>query len=157
MQQQNLILGEVEFMWKVMTKNWWCTKAYRKQLLISGPSLPFPALLIDSSVVNATAAEISWIIPNISYTPESYFVYYFKDDSKDTMRSSYSVHTSEILEEFMYLKNTRYSVFLTNLIPNTTYWYHVISYNSEGNISSSMKIFVTGKISKWQYLSNNWF
>ena len=122
----------------------------------SGPSLPLSAININATVLNATSASVSWIISNISYTPESYTVYYYKYNNTDDTMSTNTLYTSEILEEFISLNNTSYNIVLSDLSPFRMYQFYIVSTNSEGNTSSSPRFFTTEEDSKnylniWHY------
>lgn len=110
--------------------------------------MPLAANSIKANIINSTSANISWITSYVSYTPELYTVHYFRDGENEEFISSYSIRTSEILEEFVFLTNTSYSILLDNLSPYTTYLYYVVSCNTQGNTSSSIHMFVTAEDGK---------
>ena len=117
-------------------------------LLVTGSSLPNPATGLNATVLNGTLTKISWIIPNVSYTPESYTVHYAKNDTPgDTIRSV-TLKTSKVLEEFLNLHETKYSTLLTSLSPFTMYKYQVFSNNSHGTSHSNVKYFLTDETGK---------
>ena len=92
--------------------------------------------------------EISWIIPNVSYTPESYTVHYAKNDTPGDILRSDILKTSKVLEEFLNLDETKYSILLTSLSSFTMYKYQVFSKNSHGTSHSDVKYFLTDETGK---------
>ena len=79
----------------------------------------------------------------INYTPETYSVKY------GTSSSSLELETASIGSgNDVTLTNQIYSVDLTGLIFNTTYYYQVVASNSFGSSYSTVKSFVTVSLSK---------
>ena len=94
-------------------------------------SLPVPATNVMADP-GTTAAAISFIIPNIAYTPETYSVKYTGAILQTTQATSIirmsSSNISAINEEFM--------IMLTGLEEDNTYTYTVDSTNCLGTTST---------------------
>ena len=110
-------------------------------LYLSDPSSPLSASNINATILNATSVNVSWTISYIPYTPESYTVYY--NSTEDNKMTTYTVYTSETLEELLSLNNTSYSIVLRELSPFTMYQFIIVSSNSNGSNTTSPGFFTT--------------
>ncbi len=118
-------------------------------LLFSDSSFPLSASNINATILNATSVNVSWTISYIPYTPESYTVYY--NSTEDNNMTTYTVYTSETLEELLSLNNTSYSIVLRELSPFTMYQFIIVSSNSIGSNTSSPGFFTTEE-DGWYYI-----
>lgn len=90
------------------------------------------------TTLSSELAEIQWLVPAIAYTPEDYTVIYGRDPAVLNYSSSVVIGTDNIMQT-----NQMYSVILSNLEANTTYYYQVIARNSIGVNSSDVKTLLT--------------
>ena len=105
-----------------------------------GPSLP-------NSVINITAAKgdtvdssvISWAVDQLAYTPEQYVIKYSTDSSSLSTISQPLSSGDDI-----YLTNAVYRQEITDLSVGSTYYYQILSSNSEGARESGIMSFVAG-------------
>ena len=96
-------------------------------------------------VVNdtSTSVTISWRVPNVSYTPETYTVHYGTNDSDQIGSTSQTVHGPTQLQEILNINGAEYNVTLTDLKPYTQYYYYVNATNTEGSSSSAVTHLIT--------------
>ena len=90
---------------------------------------------------------MSWIITEVSYTPESYTIYYWALKCNQTVHAK-TINGNDILEEFVSLRDNVYFDILINLLPGTQYNYNISSSNSEGKHISENSTFYTNEKSK---------
>lgn len=104
------------------------------------------------SALSSELAEIEWLISSVEYTPENYTVVYGRDQMLLNYTSDVVIGTRNITDT-----NQMYSVRLTGLEDNTTYYYQVIATNSIGSNSSNVRVFVTPPPSRFfrHYYSNH--
>jgi hypothetical protein len=95
------------------------------------------------TTVTADSAVIEWLIPVISYTPETYTVQYGPDEENLNFTSKIEVGTGDITA-----KNHIYSTTIMGLQPNMVYYYQVVAANSVGLNESETAQFVTSPPSK---------
>lgn len=93
-----------------------------------------------------STATIEWRIPAITYTPENYFVVYGTSASSLNERSTSIGSGSDIA-----ITSQIYSVVLTGLLSNTTYYYQVVASNGFSSTRSSLGSFVTVSLRKLTY------
>lgn len=88
--------------------------------------------------VTGTTALIAWTVPYIELTSELYTVEYgVSEDSLDQFSESISSYADQTLE------NQTYAIILTDLRPLTTYYYRIMSENSESSSFSDVMQFTT--------------
>ena len=100
-----------------------------------------PALAVDVIVLNitGTSAVVMWTIPSLAFTFEQYRVYY--GNSSDSL-----FMTSEILYGTdLDAENETYAIELSGLEPLTTYYYQIVSTNSESESYTDIMNFTTGE------------
>ena len=106
-----------------------------------GPSVPESVTSINASMgPTLTSAIISFTVPNLSYTHESYIVQYGKnplslDQRSDRMDGVFNVS----------LTNEEFNISVFDLEVGSDYYYRVLSSNSEGITSSDQLKFTAGK------------
>lgn len=110
-------------------------------LQIIGASTPFNPIDLVYTTSSSELVEVQWLILAIAYTPENYTVMYGIDPALLNSSSDVVVGIKE--------KNQLYSATLTDLEPNTTYYYQVIARNSIGTNSSDVEMFLTPLPSKF--------
>lgn len=90
----------------------------------SGPVLPAIPLILDLVSTNSTSATITWLVPSISYTQETYFIAYGVE-----ITNLNSV--SDTLEGTMNITaiNLVYSITVDGLHPFTQYYYKLVAEN----------------------------
>ena len=90
-----------------------------------------------------STATLEWRIPLITYTPETYYIEY---GISPTMLDQRSVSIGSGGD--LTVMNQVYSVDLTGLSSNTTYYYRVVASNIFTSTSSSLGTFVTVSLRK---------
>ena len=99
---------------------------------------------ITSNTLNSTSVNMSWIVTEVTYTPENYTIYYW------ALKCNQTVHTkiitgSDILREFVSLRDKEYFDILINLLPGTQYNYYISSSNSIGKNTSKISTLYTNE------------
>ena len=104
------------------------------------PSQPTSVRYINTTHSTAT---IEWRIPSITYTSETYYIEY---GTSPTVldRQSVSITSGSDLT----LTNQLYSVDITELISNTTYYYRAVAANSFASTRSTLGSFITVSLRK---------
>ena len=106
-----------------------------------GPSVPESVTSINASMgPTLTSAIISFTVPNLSYTLESYIVQYGKnplslDQRSDRMDGVFNIS----------LTNEEFNISVFDLEVGSDYYYRVLSSNSEGITYSDQLKFTAGK------------
>ena len=98
-----------------------------------------PIELSARFISNVTVVE--WLIPSITYDPETYVVQYRPSESNLDLNSSLVFINSSIRST-----NLVGRVELADLMVNTMYFYRVIARNSAGITSSAIASFTTGSV-----------
>ena len=101
-------------------------------------SLPVPATNVTATPETTTAA-ISFIIPNIAYTPETYSVKYTGAILQTTQATSIIRMSSSNITAI----NQEFAIMLTGLEEDNTYTYTVDSTNCLGTTSTVEMSFIT--------------
>ena len=99
-------------------------------VLILGPSSPAPIQQFTVYGLSFELAIIQWIVPRITYTPETYRVIYrqgLDGDVNTTMQVSDLVMGTTNLSAM----NTVYSEVIRNLQPNSFYSYQIAASNTQ--------------------------
>ena len=91
------------------------------------------------STVGATTANISFIIPNIAYTPESYTIRYTGETFQTTQATSMLRMSSDNIS----MTNEKYMFTLRGLEEANTYSFTVDSTNCNGTTSTAAMNFTT--------------
>ena len=109
----------------------------------ASPSIP---VNVTSSLKTFTAVNISFTVPRVTYTPETYSVRYgvTVNDIKLTSTTVTSAGVDSNLS-FITILNQRYHITLFGLTPNTTYYYQVVNSNSVGSVLTQVFNFTTHK------------
>ena len=107
-------------------------------LFSTGPSSPNKPINVTAVNILYNGATITWIVSSIAYTPEQYTIQYGLQ-SNDLSNNSTIVSGSTDFSS----TNDMFSISLTNLIHDTTYYYQVTATNTEGSINSDTKSFKT--------------
>ena len=104
----------------------------------SGPASPEPPndLLTDS--VTTHSATVSWTVPTIAFTPETYVVHYGTNLNNLQTTSDQIIGLSNFTA-----RSHRFLITLTVLTPNTIYFYHINATNSIGSVLSQTANFIT--------------
>ena len=102
---------------------------------------------ITSNTLNSTSVNISWIVTEVTYTPEIYTIYYWALKCNQTVHTK-TTNGSDKLEEFVSLRDKEYFDILINLLPGTQYNYNISSLNSVGRNISKNNIFYTNEKGK---------
>ena len=100
--------------------------------------LPYSAQDIRVVSLMNTIATISFTIPSIAYTPETYTIQYIGLDLQNMLKSSKSEQSPNITAT-----NMKYQITLTDLEEANTYNFTVVSTNCIGNSSSQTMSFTT--------------
>ena len=99
-----------------------------------------PVVATSTRYINGShsTATIEWRVSAISYTPENYTVEYGTSSSSLTERSTTLSSSSDLT-----VTNMLYSVTITGLSSNTTYYYRVVSSNGFFSTATSQRSFVS--------------
>ena len=100
--------------------------------------LPYSAQDIRVVSLMNTIATISFTIPSIAYTPETYTIQYIGLDLQNMLKGSISEQSPNITAT-----NMKYQITLTGLEEANTYNFTVVSTNCIGNTSSQTMSFTT--------------
>ena len=99
-----------------------------------------PNFVTDVSVtVGQTTVNISFIVPAIAYTPETYNINYTGLEFQTTMTSSLQLMSTDNITDV----NVKYQITLSDLEEANTYNFTVVSTNSIGSISTVVMNFTT--------------
>ena len=122
-------------------------------IVSSGARPPFTPKQVQS-IVTTTTANISWTVPVIAYTPESYIVtYYGLELQPNTKESALNVGDPTDIQT----TNNIYFVLLEGLEEANTYKYTVNAINCNGTTSTDMMNFTTMPDSEIRILQlNRW-
>ena len=102
-----------------------------------GPSLPGIPVNVTASPF-PSSATISFTITNVTYTPETYTVQYGNSSSNLNMTSNNTASVGvDSVHSFITAVNQDYSIMLTGLSIDTTYYYQVVVNNTIGNITQT--------------------
>ena len=112
----------------------------------AGPSAPTQPINVVHTTLSSDLAVIQWLIPFVMYTPENYTIVYWEDQSLLNYSSDVVIGTDDIT-----LINQVYSVTLSGLESNTSYYYQVIARNNIGTNSSDVRLLETPLPSKYYY------
>ena len=105
---------------------------------ILGSQVPYSAQDISVLSLMNTSATISFTIPSIAYTPETYTVQYIGLELQNILKNSMSEQSPNITAT-----NMKYQITLTGLEEANTYNFTVVSTNCIGNTSSETMNFTT--------------
>lgn len=95
--------------------------------------MPLTPPIVVYNEVSHTSAKISWVVPAVSYTPETYFVAFGFDRNNLNLSSSLVVGSTDLTS-----RKEVFSVVLNNLTPGKTYYASVVAMNSHGPAESSI-------------------
>ena len=122
---------------------------YSHMYMPTGPLLPAAPVVIQPIVTSPTSALIQWSVPEVTYSPEQYTVYYTTNssscpDSDEGYNKSVTVYGLNHTE-FYTIRDQQYNVTLNNLHPYTVYCYKVVVNNTVGRNESTLSTFRTGE------------
>ena len=96
-------------------------------------------VLVRTGSISDSSALIQWTVSSIAYTPETYVVEYGTSQDSLDMTSD-PTHSGEDIT----IANVTYSVTLSDLRENTTYYVHIVATNTAGrSTTSSVERFTT--------------
>ena len=96
-------------------------------------------MAVTATNVQDSNALIQWTVSSIAYTPETYVVEYGTSQDSLDMTSD-PTHSGEDIT----IANVTYSVTLSDLRENTTYYVHIVATNTASrSTTTSMKRFTT--------------
>ena len=107
-------------------------------VIIVGPAAPDKPLGVTVLNVTHYTAAVEWRVQSIVYTPETYHVLYGKDELSLNQTSATVYGSDDITGE-----NMKFSIALTGLEAESTYYFTVIAANSFSTTKSVMKSFFT--------------
>ena len=114
--------------------------------ICTGPIPPEQPTGLGFDDITYTAAVLEWTIPYISYTPENYQVRYGLTEANLDQASQIVDGGTDLVST-----NQVFSVGLTGLLPDTTYYWKVVASNSFTTTESSIGTFVTVPLRKLSY------
>ena len=92
-----------------------------------------------TTTVTETTATITFIVPEIAYTPEMYYIQYIGQELQNVLRNSIPINgTNDIT-----VTNAIYNITLTGLEEANTYEFSVVSTNCIGNATTEVMEFTT--------------
>ena len=106
--------------------------------ICTGPAVPAQPIDLQVTHITSELAVVEWLITDIMYTPETFTVLYGINQNSLNSSSEVVNGTKEIDAT-----NQLYSATLTNLRPDTTYFYQVVTTNDVGMNASSIAEFST--------------
>uniref|UniRef100_A0A1X7U7Q4 Uncharacterized protein n=2 Tax=Amphimedon queenslandica TaxID=400682 RepID=A0A1X7U7Q4_AMPQE len=110
------------------------------EVTVKGPSVPESVTNINASMgPTLTSAIVSFTIPQLSYTPESYILQYGKNPLSLDQRSDRRDGVFNIN-----LSNEEFNISVAGLEVGSDYYYRVFSSNSEGTTASDQLKFTAG-------------
>ena len=112
-----------------------------------GSSPPAAPIIHKPSIISATSVLIRWSVPEVTYSPEHYNVYYTTSSNGCSIPNNGYNRSTTLYglnqADFFAVRDQQYSVTLNNLHPNTMYCYKVMTINSEGRNESTPQTFAT--------------
>ena len=103
-----------------------------------GASNPVRPIDIVHTTLSSELAVIQWLVPQVSYTPETYVIIYGTDSMTLNYTSERIIGNTDVTA-----MNQIYTATLRGLQPNTRYYYQVVATNSIGMNSSVVAEVVT--------------
>ena len=98
-----------------------------------GPLHPIAPTLVRVGGITSDSAIIQWTVANISYSPETYIVQY--GTSRESLnQNSSSAYSGDVTA----ITNKTYSVELSGLRDNTTYYVQVLATNTAQRSNTSI-------------------
>ena len=107
-------------------------------LISAGPASPLEPVHLTHISVSSESATVQWIVPTVAYTAESYVVNYGTVQDSLTFSSAEVTGSSDIT-----ITNQVYSVQLSDLDSETTYFYQVVATNDANSTTSTVATFTT--------------
>ena len=121
---------------------------YLNQLFPTGPSPPLQPSNLMSTGVRHNRATIQWTVSRIAYTPENYTVYF-----GTSLGSLAPFNQQRQSDNNFTATNLPFSIQLTGLSAETSYYYQVVAVNSvPGSTQSIEQEFRTRKLRKLIFL-----
>ena len=102
---------------------------------LSAPAPPATAENLMVTALASTSATVSWTVPMIAFTPETYSVKYGTERGNLESSSNPGVHSGTDFSAV----NLPFSVTVTGLTPQTVYYYQLVTSNSIGNRASEIQ------------------
>ena len=111
----------------------------RLVLFLTGPALPQQPTELTHTGITFDSATIQWLVNAISYTPETYTIYY------GTSQVSLQESTNVMVEGTTDITaiTQMYSKIVIGLEESTTYYYQIVAENSVGSTESAIAEFTT--------------
>lgn len=108
------------------------------KILCTGQSSPVQPSIIRTVNVTADSATVQWVVPYLAYTQEQYSVSY--GTARDSLDQSSPILSSTA---DISASNVTYNVSIQDLIPNTAYYFQLLSRNTFGMTTSATMTFTT--------------
>ena len=111
----------------------------------SGPAVPNVPVNVRAEPT-PDSANIIFTVPNVAYTPETYFVQYGLTSTSlnltsDTERTR--LQLVDCVHSFITAENEDYTIIITGLVINTPYFYRVVANNTFGGVTTDVLNFTT--------------
>ncbi len=110
----------------------------------TGPLAPAVPAGVTYTSTAYTTATLQWTVPYITYTPETYTIQFGIDASLLDQTSASIAGNTDITAE-----NELFSIQLTELVHDTTYYYRVVASNINSSSASDVDTFVTVPLRKY--------
>ena len=116
--------------------------------ICTGPTPPEQPTGLGFDDITYISAILEWTIPYVSYTPENYQIRYGLTEANLDQASQIVDGGTDLVST-----NQVFSVGLTGLLPDTNYYWIVVSNNSFASTESSIGTFLTVPLRKFSNIS----
>ena len=103
-------------------------------VILLGPTNPPLPLFVQVTDIDSSSATIQWAISSIAYANETYYSVMYGTNFDDLNITNL---------QYKRKLNTLYTIELSNLEPCVTYYYSVVSNNTDGSAASGLRTFTT--------------
>ena len=103
--------------------------------------------MIDT-ITTPTTATITWIISEVTYTPENYTVIYGTTD--DTLNNTSDIIMTRDINNLQFITATNeiYSVTINGLMINQMYYFRICAVNTINESKTDINTFITSEAGK---------
>lgn len=119
-----------------------------------GPSPPVQPINVAVTDITPISANITWTVPQVTYTPENYTVLYGEMRNNLTLRSEMR-YTNTANLDFITARNIPYKVTLTGLSIGIQYCYMIEIVNTINTITTNQECFNTSETGKYIHVLFN--
>ena len=100
------------------------------------------------TITTPTTATITWIISEVTYTPENYTIIY--GTTNDTLNSISDIIMTRDIDnlQFITATNETYSVTINGLMINQMYYFRICAVNTINESKTDINTFITSEAGK---------